>query len=115
MGFAQFAVETQLQFTLDQFTRTGVMHGNIASFAFEWAYVAVIREARRLRFKLMAFDTPSDELLNLVLAHMLSHSAQNFAQQNLWRERHMAEEIAQLLKRTPTTRVVVWGRVISTC
>src|SRR5581483_3291270 len=98
-GATHLAFEHGWQASLSEFERSGIVRPSTESYAFEPSRAAILRAARSLGLRLVAFDV-------MVPSGVRGLDA---ATRNRERERGMARNIAdRILDRYPEARVVVW-------
>lgn len=108
-GATHFAFESSLQIPLDKFARTGILYPHTEVYAFDPSRAALLRTARELGLKLVAFDFAPRWYLRSSLAQQVQQRLQSTEGLNRERERNMAENIMRLILRPdPSARVVVW-------
>jgi hypothetical protein len=108
-GATHLAFETSLQSTLDQFEKSGTVLPNSEAYAFDPARAELLRNARRLGLKIIAFDFPPNNNLAVSLSQLFRPGKAPATPTNEARERYMAENIVNLIfKRDPGAKVVVW-------
>ena len=108
-GATHLAFETSRQATLDQFAHSGRLRPNTEVYAFDPSRAHLLRTARALGLRLVAFDYPPGGQLPARLHRFLCGRQASTEALNREREWYMAHNIVrQLLKREPPVRVVVW-------
>jgi hypothetical protein len=108
-GATHFAFETAAQLPLDKFARTGILRPDTEVYAFDPSRASLLRIARELGLKLVAFDFSPKWYMRTSIAQQLQQRLFTAENVNRERERSMAENIVRLIiRRDPAARVVVW-------
>jgi hypothetical protein len=108
-GATHLAYETAFQRPLTAFEQSGVVRPDSEVYAFEPSRAALLRTARSLDLKLIAFDFPPEGHLRAQLARLRGRRSRDPEGINREREDYMAENIFRLiLGPNPQARVVVW-------
>jgi hypothetical protein len=108
-GATHLAFETAFQRPLSLFERRGIVRPDTEVYAFDPSRATVLRTARRLKLKLIAFDYPPEGHLRAQLARFAGRRARQPEGINREREYDMAVNIVRrILGPNPHARVVVW-------
>lgn len=103
-GATHLAFETYLQDPLDRFQSSGCLLPDTAAYAFDPSQAALLRTARALGLRLVAFDITAFSLFSLARVMVRG----GYREIDRRREESMAQNIVQLLERDRAARVVVW-------